>query len=431
MRISNSVSRCQLLLIICLLVTIATFASGCSSLMARAFQSRATPESKEQFPGRGLRITEVDPYGPAAQAGLKPMDLIFRYGKFEITDKASFYAARESYENAGHSVIPIVIWRDGKAMKKNVGPGRLGITSNEYNPVAYEFTALIEKLDALRQIPEYMRDREFKDVYTPEKILDEGKRLIDKAERESTLSPSQILLARIDMIPDDAPAEDLKRLSDLLAQLVATQPASYLGTLGRERFFEKKRNRAAVACFQRYLEENPDDVSARLNQAIAYNRLRMFVEAEAAADYVLDNQLPLSEHGFRVAYNAKAVGALGRGDYSKSIFFAEKALGISPCHCDNSILMLAAAQKGDLQKFTDAARKFQEAALPEEVEPRKLQLAAVEAYALVKTNQRDRARGIVQNWKDTDRVEGRLKAHWAAYPGGSDVWNNWNDLSRN
>lgn len=428
MHISDSISRCQLLLIICLLVA---GASGCSSLMARAFQSRTTQDSQEQFPGRGLRITEVDPNGPAAQAGLKPMDLIYRYGEFEITDKASFYAAREAYESSGDSGISIVIWRDGKAMKKHVGPGRLWMKSNEYNPVAYEFTALMDKLDALRQIPEYMRDREFKAVYTPEKILDEGKRLIDKAERESTLSSSQILLARIDMIPDESQPEDLKRLSDLLAQLVATQPASYVGTLGRERFFEKKRYRAAAACYKRYLEVNPADVSPRLNQAIAYNRLGLFAEAEAAADYVLDNQLPLSEHGFRVAYNAKAVGALGRGEYNKSIFFAEKALGISECHCDNSILMLAAAQKGDLQKFADAAHKFQQAALPEEVEPRKLPLAAVEAYALVKTNQRDRARAIVQKWKDTDRVEGRLKAHWAAYPGGADVWNNWNALSRN
>ena len=58
-------------------------------------------------------------------------------------------------------------------------------------------------------------------------------------------------------------------------------------------------------------------------------------------------------------------------------------------------------------------------------------LAAVEAYALVKNNQRPRARLLVQAWKTTDRSEGRVKVVWRHYPGGSDVSNNWNELMRN
>jgi hypothetical protein len=163
---------------------------------------------------------------------------------------------------------------------------------------------------------------------------------------------------------------------------------------------------------------------------LAYYRLRMFAEAEAAADYILDHELKLSAHGYTVAYNVKAMGVLSRGDYNKSIFFAEKAFDIEQCHCDISLVLLAAAQTGDLQKLAEASRKFQQA-LPEEFEKKKLQLAAVEAYALVKSNQRPRARLLTQEWKDTDRVEGRLKAYWKIYPGGSDIWNNWNELTRN
>lgn len=429
MHTSKMFCHYKTLLILCLFVT-AT--SACSSLLARSSQVRGPQESKERFPGRGLRITEVHAGSPAEQAGLKRMDVIFHYGDFEVLDEASYFAAREVYENGRESKLPVVFWRDGKALKTTVEPGRLGIQTNEYSPVAYQFMSLMTKLDVQREIPEYMRDREFKDSYTPpEKILDEGKRLIDQAERESTLSPAQILVARIYMILDDASPEDLKRQSEMLAQLISTQPASFLGTVGQERFFDKNHYRAAVECFKRYLEVVPNNVSIRLNLGVAYNSLRMFAEAEAVADYVIDHELPLSNHGLEVAYNVKAMGVLSRGDYSKTIFFAERAFDIEPlCYCDISMVMLAVAQTGDMGKLAEASRKFQQA-LPEEFGKRKLHLAAVEAYALVKNNQRDRARALTKEWKDTDRVEGRLKAYWARYPGGSDVWNNWNDLTQN
>jgi tetratricopeptide (TPR) repeat protein len=357
------------------------------------------------------------------------MDIIYRYGAFEVTDEASYFVAREAYDNGRETQVPILVWRDGKVWKTNVEPGWLGIDSNEYNPVVYQFQAFMTDVNTQREIPEYMRDREFKGSYKPEKVLEEARRFIDQAERESTLTPAQILVARIDVILDDAPPEDLKRQSGMLAQLISTQPASYLGILGQTRFFEKKHHRAAVECFKRYLEVHPDDVSIRLNMGIAYYRLRMFIEAEAAADYVLDHELPLSDHGYAVAYNVKAMGVLSRGDYANSISFAEKAFDHDPCHCDISLVMLAAAETGDLQKLAEASRMAQER-LPAQFEKKQLHLAAVEALALVKANQRERARELTQKWKDTDRVEGRLKAYWNIYPGGSDIWTNWNDLTR-
>jgi len=428
MYISKEFSHYKTLMILCLLVT---SSCACNFLPVRAYQARGPQESKERFSGKGLRITEFLDGSPAQSAGLKRMDIIFRYGDFEIVDDASFFAARDTYENGREREIPIVVSRDGKALRMVVGPGRLGIITNEYGPVAYQFSSLMMRLDGQREIPQYQRDREFKGGYIPEeKILDEARGIIDQAERESTLTPTQILVARIYMIPDDASPEDLKRQSELLAQLVSTQPASYLIMLGQDRFFEKKHHRAAVECFKRHLEVHPDDVSIRLNMGLAYYQLRMFAEAEAAADYVLDHQLGLSDHGHEVAYNVKAMGLLSRGDYSGSIFFAEKAFEIEQCHCDILIVLLAAAQTGDLQKLAEASHRFQQA-LPEEFENGKLQLTALEAYALVKSDQRPRARLLAQQWKDTDRVEGRLKSYWKIYPGGSDVWNNWNELTRN
>lgn len=415
-----------------LLALFITSTSACSSLLARATQLRGSQESstaQAPFPGRGLRITEIHPGGPAEQAGLERLDLIVRYGEFEVVDKSSFYVAREAYENR-KSEIPIVFWRNAKALKTTIPPGRLGIESNEYSPVAYQFDSLMMNLDVLKGLPEYTRDREFKDSYTPDKTLEEARRLIDQAERESTLTATQILVARIYMILDDASPEDLKRQSEMLAQLISTQPVSYLGTLAQDRFFDKKHHRPAVECFKRYLEVNPDDVSLRLNMGIAYQRLGMFAEAEAAADYIVDHDQDLSDHGWAIAYDLKAMGMLSRGDYTKAIDFAQKAFELARCHCDISLVMLAAAQTGDLQKLAEASARYQQT-LPEEFEKRKLQRAAVEALALVKSTQRERAQELVQKHKDTDRAEGKLRSYWKIYPGGSDVWTNWNALTRN
>jgi hypothetical protein len=420
MRNSSFFKMLLILLLIC----------GCTSLIAQTSQGQDSQEAKERFPGRGLQIVKVFEDSPAEQAGLKTMDIIFRYGDFEILDDASFFAARDTYEHSGKSEIPILIWRGGKAVRAAIRPGRVGIESNEYSPVASKFDSIMMRLDVQREIPEFMRAVEFKDTYEPpDQIVNEAKRLIDQAEREGTLTPNQILVARIYVITDDAPPEDLKQQSAMLAQLISTQPVSYMHVLGNDHFFLKKHNRAAVECLKRYLEAHPDDATIRLNMGVAYYRLRMFAEAEAAADYVLEHQLKLSNDDLALAYNVKAMGVLGRGDYAGSISFAEKAFDAALCHCNISLVMLAAAETGDLQKLAEASNKFQEE-LPEEFGKKGLQLAAVEALALVKANQRDRARELVQKWKETDRVEGRLKAYWKIYACGSDVWNNWNELAR-
>jgi tetratricopeptide (TPR) repeat protein len=422
---SKNFSRRTSVLILFLL---AATTHGCGSFAARASSSL---DSKESFSGRGLRITEVWPGSPAERAGLKEMDIIFRYGDVEVVDDASFFSARDTYEYGRERGIPLVIWRAPKALRVVVPPGRLGINTVEYSQVAFKLSSFLMKLDAQRQIPEYQRDREFKDSYTPpEKIVAEARGIIDQAERELTLTPNQIRVARINLIPDDASPEDLKQQSELLAELIATQPASYLYMLGNDQFFKNRHYRPAIECLKRHLEVHPDDVSMRLNLSFAYSHLGMYREAEAAADYVVDHELGLSEHGEVVFYGLKAMSTLSRGDYGMTIALSEKAFELEQNHFDIARVMLAAAQSGDLRKFAEALHKYEEV-LPAEFAQRKLSLTAVEALALVRSNQRDRARELVSDWKDTDRIEGRLKAYWKNYPGGSDVWTNWNELSKN
>jgi tetratricopeptide (TPR) repeat protein len=427
MRISRNFSNANSLLILCLLVS---GSSGCSAMLVRAAKNSIANPSHEAGPSRGLRILKVVPGSPAERAGLQPFDLLFRYGDFEVIDDASYFTAREAYEKQQAAGIPIQVWRAGKAIKATVAPGKLGIDSNECSTVAYKLSSVMMGLNAQQQIPEYERDHEFKDSYIPnEKILAEAKAIIDQAERDGTLTPNQILVARINMISDDASPEDQKRQADMVAKVIATQPHSYVLTLGQDHFFQDNHYRPASECFKRHLELYPDDVGVRLNLGVAYYQVGMFAEAEAAVDYVFDHQLGLSEHGYEVAFELKALGTLSRGDYARTISFAEKAFEIEPRDFFASMAMLAAAETGDLKKLEKASQMFQQA-LPQAFEKKKFPLAAVEALALVKSNQRPQARALVHDWKDKDRAEGRLKSYWKHYPRGADVWTNWNKLSK-
>jgi len=51
------------------------------------------PVNDERNPGRGLRVLQVDARGTAARLRLQPMDMLTRYGKFEIIDHSSYFKA--------------------------------------------------------------------------------------------------------------------------------------------------------------------------------------------------------------------------------------------------------------------------------------------------------------------------------------------------
>lgn len=386
-------------------------------------------QANERSPKRGIRIIRIFEGTTAELAGLRTMDVLSRYGEFEIVDYASYFRARDAYEMSPDEDIQLVVWRGNIRMTPVVRAGRLGIEMNEYNPVSYEFDSRMNRLRAMQELENYEGDPAFNELFAnpPAVVLQEVRNLIDRAEKEGRLTPAQILVARIYMISDDALPEDLEQQSHLLEQLISTYPISYIEFLGSDFFFKKKRYRPASACFKKYLETEPEDVSIRLNLGFASNRVGMFDEAEAAADYVIDNKLELSEYGSLVYYGVKAVAALGQRDYRKAIFFGEKYFELKKETFQISLLQLAAAQNGDLKKLEDISKTFREV-LPDKYEKLKFQIDAVEAYGLVKNNQLDRAQQLVRKWKGTEKIEFKLKRYWGGYPGGSDILRNWQEL---
>lgn len=420
----------KIFLTICFLAVMCL--SGCSAMFGRPGQLSTSRATEGPPPERGLRVEEVFPDSPAAAAGIQSMDLITQYGDHPIVDDAGYFAARNQYENTFAPTVEIAVWRGVHRMTAKVSTGWLGVKTRANDKVSEAFLGMMNRINSMREIPDYMHNREFKGQFDggPAKVLEQAKILIDKAESEGTLTPAQIQVARIFMILDDAPEEDQRRLAELLKEFIATQPVNYIHMLGNDVFFEKRRYRAAVACFNHYLKTSPNDISMRLTMAVAYNHLGMYEEAEGAANYVFDHNLELSNHGHVVAYMAKAYAALGRKDYGRCIQFYDKAWAIEKEPIAMMFSAFAAAQMGDTEKVELAIQKYKKA-LPVRYHEMKLHLDAVQAYALVKSNQPDAARKIVKEWKDTEQTEGRLIGLWRFHPDGLVVARNWADLMQN
>jgi tetratricopeptide (TPR) repeat protein len=392
-------------------------------------QQLAPSKDGEAPPEVGLRVLTVE-YGSSAQdAGLQKSDLIVKYGDYPIVDTASYFVARDAYEkHPPETRVQLVYWHYRDKVVASVSPGRLGIEFTDHGQVAYQLDAWIKQLQINDEIPSYYPPS-LRAKYTlppKERLLADARATLERARIEGTLTHAQILVDEIRLILDDAPAEEIAKQTELLRELTSKYPESFTSFLGGQVFFKNKQNRPAIECYKRHLIDHPDDESVGLNLGVAYNRLRMFIEAERAIDHVLDNKLPLGEYGYHVAFEAKAEAELGKGNYSESMKYAEKSFPLHPHEWLMSVWLLAAAENGDLDKFYEVLQTCQQA-LPKDYERLNQQYAAVEAFALLKSNHHDRATELINKWKNNPEDDYKISS-WTKHPHGTDVVAAWKQL---
>ncbi len=159
-------------------------------------------------------------------------------------------------------------------------------------------------------------------------------------------------------------------------------------------------------------------------------RVGLWADVEAGADLLLSNPEGIEPDSLCMIYQQKALGALSRSDFDTSIAFAEKALANEGDAFEIGMIQLAAALKGDLEKFNATSKLFQQT-FEQDYEALKLRTDSAEALALAKSGQDELARAIVARWAKQDRVEGRLKSSWRFYPQGDKVVENWRRLVKN
>jgi hypothetical protein len=387
---------------------------------------KAQQQEEPKYPGRGLRVIEVHHDGQAEQVGLQVMDLLTKYGKFTVIDHSSYYKAREFYLKTPKQKVKLEVWRGRERLMPSVFPGTIGMDTNECCAVPYEWDSILQRINSWIQIPPYTLNVEFKDEYETRGLADalvKGKELIDRTEAEGTLTPTQILVARINMILDDAPEQELKKLDELLDQFIRSQPAEYIGYLGQH-LIDKAHHRAARTLLKQYLLTEPDNRWVRMEVGYASFELRDWSDAEAAADIVLANPGELEGNDLLHAYQQKAAGAINRGEYDTGVTFAMKAFEVGPHPFPLSMAQLAYALNGNVEKFDDISRIYKEA-FPEKYETFKFQRDSAKALVLSITGQDARAREIVVGWAQKDRAEARLRFYWKDFPHGDKVVENW------
>jgi tetratricopeptide (TPR) repeat protein len=285
-------------------------------------------------------------------------------------------------------------------------------------------------VDAIKNVPDHVRDVEFKEVFENDGVarsLAKAQEIIDKAEGDGTLTATQILVARINLILDNASEEQLKQQDVLLAQFMRSQPAEYIGFLG-ESMLDTHNYRPARVLLKHYLLTDPHNVAVRQNLGYASFNLGIWDEAEAAADLVLTNPQALSAEALRIAYYQKALGAMNRGDYNTSMTFAEKGFALSDGHFELLTIQLIAAMTGNVEKLQTALKLYEED-MKEQTESYQLKRASVEALALAMNGQTEQARAVVARWSHKDRVPGRIKDYWRHFPVRDKVVENWISLA--
>jgi tetratricopeptide (TPR) repeat protein len=400
-----------------------------TSINIAAQQDRPVADSSAGEPPKvGLRVLDVLAGSPAASAGLQPMDMISKYGDLAVVDAASYFVARDSHQRSGFVKVEIVFWRGRQRMTALISSGRMGIKFNEYNPVNYQLDSLMQKLNVLIEAPSFSEGQVPINLLPPrDKLIEQIQAAIQKAASDGSLTPAQILVARINAIPDDSLPADIEKQSDLLKELISTQPYGLVDYLSYEVFFAHKRYRAAVPCFKKTLEGRPTDANVRLNLGIAYWHLQKYAEADAAADYALDQPGGLTQHGYVVAYEVKASAALGNHEFAKAFDYADQAARLDPSSAYVMCLSaFAGAASGDLTKFNEIMRTFQ-AAVPTEFARLRPRLDAVEAFILMKNGQVEKARLLAAKSIGTVDPDANAK-YWLQYPTGEDVMTAWKQL---
>jgi hypothetical protein len=73
------------------------------------------------LPEHGLLLTQVVPGSNAQRSGLRPDDVLLRYGDKQLTALADLQLSD------GPAPVTVQVWRDGKTLDLQVPPGRLGV----------------------------------------------------------------------------------------------------------------------------------------------------------------------------------------------------------------------------------------------------------------------------------------------------------------
>jgi hypothetical protein len=89
------------------------------------FDPPAVAEQPLPLPTGGVLLTVVAPHSNAALSGLRPNDVLVRYGGADLKGPADLKVLPESDDPARR--VAVTVWRQGKTFERQVRPGKLGV----------------------------------------------------------------------------------------------------------------------------------------------------------------------------------------------------------------------------------------------------------------------------------------------------------------
>ncbi len=104
-----------------------TTGKGLFALADPVFDPPADKVKPQPLPPAGVLLTMVLPGSNAAMSGLKPNDVLLRYGDTDLAGPADFKL--QSVSSDPEKRVPVIVWREGKKLSRPVlvRPGKLGV----------------------------------------------------------------------------------------------------------------------------------------------------------------------------------------------------------------------------------------------------------------------------------------------------------------
>jgi tetratricopeptide (TPR) repeat protein len=99
--------------------------AGLLALADPVFDLPASRDKPPPSPTGGVLLTVVVPGSNAAQAGLRPNDVLLRYGDTDLSGPADLKLLPDS-DDPGRRVA-VTVWREGRTFERQLRPGKLGV----------------------------------------------------------------------------------------------------------------------------------------------------------------------------------------------------------------------------------------------------------------------------------------------------------------
>jgi predicted negative regulator of RcsB-dependent stress response len=357
----------------------------------------------------GVLVEEVPLLTAANRIGLRGGDIIIKYNEEPVTDFRTYRAVLDRFAAGGVRSVTLTVMRAGAPVEITAPAGLLGFDARSW---------------------EWVTHRTFK--------LVRADRTEDAISMLATIGPSEVseagyLKSKIVILDDNDAQDELRNaLLSRLLPLVAPDEFCCLGTS----FLNAGRTKAAEVFLTKAIEADPADITARVNLAIAYTRLKKYDDAARLMDDIVANHSrELGDLGWHDLLQNRGEVYLSRHNDAAAATDFRKAieLDVDPDDDDTNLLnlyLLSLARLKDLDRFEEGVALCTKHAT-KGYSSRPYDRDGLRAYALLANGNEDGARAAVQKWRNDANAQKWFKNYWGRdFPGASDVMDVWNRLTK-